>query len=344
MSLLNVVPDIVATASANLENLGSALRSANATAASQTTAIAAPAADEVSVAVTALLGTHAEEFQALSAQAAAFHQNFVARLTAGVGQYVSAEAANVQQTLVNAVNAPAEVLLGHPLIGTGQGVAAANPGAVVTSIANSFNWSTSLTTPLGSYTLSSTTTGTFYVDGPVTVTIHATFPAGFLLWSYGGEFSGGGTVLQFTNGTIVMPTAVPLLAALVGPYVTGGASLIDSRSTFLSEVNGGQPLAALNTAVWAPFNFADAVLFGHYTVTVPFLPVAGSGGESVEMNIPLGGIFASFEPITTTWPQYTYYDPTTETATTVLASEFPNQGTQFGGLVPELLNVFFFGL
>ncbi len=57
MSLLSVVPDVVATASANLENLGSALSSANAAAASQTTAIAAPAADEVSAAVTGLVRT-----------------------------------------------------------------------------------------------------------------------------------------------------------------------------------------------------------------------------------------------------------------------------------------------
>ena len=64
MSLLSVVPDVVATASANLENLGSALSSANAAAASQTTAIAAPAADEVSAAVTALFGAHAQEFHA----------------------------------------------------------------------------------------------------------------------------------------------------------------------------------------------------------------------------------------------------------------------------------------
>jgi hypothetical protein len=94
MSSLSIAPDLVAAASGNLENLGSALRSANAAAASQTTAIAAPAADEVSAAITALFGAHAQEFQALSAKAAAFHDGFVNLLSGGAAQYVSSEAAN----------------------------------------------------------------------------------------------------------------------------------------------------------------------------------------------------------------------------------------------------------
>ncbi|WP_231994037.1 PE family protein [Mycobacterium sp. 852002-50816_SCH5313054-b] len=64
---------MVSAAGGNLQNLGSALRSANAAAASQTTAIAAPAADEVSSAISAALGTHAQEFQALSARAERRH-------------------------------------------------------------------------------------------------------------------------------------------------------------------------------------------------------------------------------------------------------------------------------
>jgi len=90
-------------------------------------------------------------------------------------------------------------------------------------------------------------------------------------------------------------------------------------------------------------NFTDAVLFGHQTITVPFLPV-GSGGASLELHIPFGGFFASLEPISMTWPQYDYYDPYTETTTTVLGSEFSYRGTQFGGIVPELLSALAFGL
>jgi PE family len=125
MSLLSVAPDIVSEASGKLENLGSALRSATAAAASQTTAIAAPAEDQVSVAIAALLGTHGQEFQTINAQAAAFHDEFVSKLSGGAAQYVGAELTNAQQTLANTVNAPAQALLGNPVIGPGP--AAATP-------------------------------------------------------------------------------------------------------------------------------------------------------------------------------------------------------------------------
>ncbi|BBZ39680.1 PE family protein [Mycobacterium conspicuum] len=94
MSFLSIAPDMVAGASENLADLGSALRSATATAATQTTSIAAPAADEVSAAITALLGTHARGFHAASAKAAAFHDDFVNLLKGGAAQYVGTEAAS----------------------------------------------------------------------------------------------------------------------------------------------------------------------------------------------------------------------------------------------------------
>ncbi|ORW33170.1 hypothetical protein AWB91_08515 [Mycobacterium paraense] len=115
MSLLNIAPELVSAASGNLENLGTTLRSATAAAAGQTTAIAAPAADEVSAAVTALFGARGQEFQTLSAKAAAFHDEFVNLLNGGAAQYVSTEVANARQTVLNAVNT------------TGAGAAAASP-------------------------------------------------------------------------------------------------------------------------------------------------------------------------------------------------------------------------
>ncbi|MCV7381534.1 hypothetical protein BST11_21350 [Mycobacterium alsense] len=117
MSLLNVAPEIVSAASGNLANLGSGLRSACAAAAGQTTGVVAPAADEVSAAITAALGTHAEQFQAVNAQAAAFHDQFVSLLSGGAAQYVSAEVANAQQ-----------IIAGAP----GSAVAAANAADTVT--------------------------------------------------------------------------------------------------------------------------------------------------------------------------------------------------------------------
>jgi hypothetical protein len=56
--------------------------------------VLAPAADEVSAAITALMNSSAQEYQALSAQAATFHSQFVSLMNAGAGAYSLTEAAN----------------------------------------------------------------------------------------------------------------------------------------------------------------------------------------------------------------------------------------------------------
>ncbi|TVS87910.1 PE family protein [Mycobacterium helveticum] len=103
MSVLSIAPEAVSDAVENLENLGSALRSATAAAANRTIAFAAPASDQVSTAVASIFGAHAQEFQALSSRAAAFHDQFVRLLNGAAAQYVNAELANAQN-LVNSVN------------------------------------------------------------------------------------------------------------------------------------------------------------------------------------------------------------------------------------------------
>lgn len=102
MSQLTVVPELLKTASGCLETMSAGLRAANAAAAVQTTAIASPALDEISTAIAALLGDHGRQFQALSAQTVIYHDTFVNLLNGGAAQYLSAEFANVQQTLANA--------------------------------------------------------------------------------------------------------------------------------------------------------------------------------------------------------------------------------------------------
>jgi hypothetical protein len=96
MSFVSVTPDVVGQAVGDLDSIGSALSAANAAAAASTTGIVAPGADAVSAAVAALLGAHAEEYQAVGAQAADFHSQFVSLLNAGTGSYVSTELANAR--------------------------------------------------------------------------------------------------------------------------------------------------------------------------------------------------------------------------------------------------------
>ncbi|WP_205873886.1 PE-PPE domain-containing protein [Mycobacterium camsae] len=124
MSFLAVTPEFLASAAADLQTLRSALDEVQAATAVPTTGLIAAGADEVSAAVAALFANYGQEFQAISAQVSAFHQQFVQALSAGAKAYAAAEVLNasplqaVQGELVAALNAPWRALLGNPLVGT----------------------------------------------------------------------------------------------------------------------------------------------------------------------------------------------------------------------------------
>jgi hypothetical protein len=130
MSYVIAAPEIMTTAATDLATVGSALTAAKAAAAAPTTGVLAAAEDEVSAAIAAVFSAHGQGFQAMGAQAAAFHHQFVRAVTAGAGSYVSAEAANVAafmanpaqtigQDLSNLINPPFVALIGRPLYGNG---------------------------------------------------------------------------------------------------------------------------------------------------------------------------------------------------------------------------------
>ncbi|OOK79967.1 PE family protein [Mycobacterium kansasii] len=79
--------------------------------------------DEVSAAIAALFGAHAWQYQAISAQVAVFHDQFVRNLQASVTAYASTDAASAlaaaEQQVLDVVNGPAKLLTGRPLIGDG---------------------------------------------------------------------------------------------------------------------------------------------------------------------------------------------------------------------------------
>jgi hypothetical protein len=88
-------PQAIATAATDVAGIGSAIREANAAAAtSSTTSVVAAAQDEVSAGISALFGSHGQEYEALSGHVAAFHERFVQLMNAGAGSYAGAEAAN----------------------------------------------------------------------------------------------------------------------------------------------------------------------------------------------------------------------------------------------------------
>ncbi len=111
MSFVIAVPEALLSAASDMAGIGSVLSAANAAAAGPTTALLAAAEDEVSAAIAAVFGSHAQEYQALSARAAAFHQQFVQAVTSGARLYASAEATNAEQQLLGMINAPAQTLL-----------------------------------------------------------------------------------------------------------------------------------------------------------------------------------------------------------------------------------------
>src|ERR1700730_6318017 len=94
MSFVFVAPEAVVAAAGDLSGIGSAISAANSAAAASATGVLAAGADQVSAAIATVFGSHAQTYQALSAQATAFHDQFVQTLTTGVGSYAAAEAAN----------------------------------------------------------------------------------------------------------------------------------------------------------------------------------------------------------------------------------------------------------
>jgi hypothetical protein len=129
MPFVIAAPQLMASAASDLAGIADILSDANASSA-YTTALLPAAADEVSSAIASLFSAHAQQFHALSTQAAAFHGEFVRAMHTAGSAYTAAESANVaplqavQRDALAAVNSPTEALLGRPLIGNGTNGAA----------------------------------------------------------------------------------------------------------------------------------------------------------------------------------------------------------------------------
>src|SRR6202035_1514298 len=94
MSFVSTQPTELTAAAENLQGIGSSLAAQNVAAAAPTTAVLPAAADEVSAVNGAQVATHAEKYQAISAQAAAIHEMFGNALVTSAVSYAATEAAN----------------------------------------------------------------------------------------------------------------------------------------------------------------------------------------------------------------------------------------------------------
>ncbi|ETZ49812.1 PE family protein [Mycobacterium avium] len=114
MSFVQATPEFVAAAATDLARIGSTISSANTAALGPTSGVLAPGADEVSASIAALFDAHSQVYQALSAQAAAFHSQFVQLMNGGALQYAVTEAANT--TPLQSAAGPASVAAQLPAV------------------------------------------------------------------------------------------------------------------------------------------------------------------------------------------------------------------------------------
>ncbi len=95
MPFVSAQPTELTSAADTLQVIGSGLAAQNVAAAAPTTSVLPGAADEFSALTAAQFATHAEMYQAISAQAAAIHDMFVNTLGVSASSYAATEAANV---------------------------------------------------------------------------------------------------------------------------------------------------------------------------------------------------------------------------------------------------------
>ena len=94
MSFVTTQPEALNSAATALGGIGSSLNAQNAAVAAPTTGVVPAAADEVSALTAAQFAAHAQLYQAVAAQAAAIHEQFVNTLATSSGSYAATEAAN----------------------------------------------------------------------------------------------------------------------------------------------------------------------------------------------------------------------------------------------------------
>jgi PE family len=94
MAFVTTQPEALAASAGTLQGVGAAVNAGNEAAAGPITAVVPPAADRVSALLAVQFAAHAQMYQAVSAQGAAVHQQFVDALAVSSGSYEATEAAN----------------------------------------------------------------------------------------------------------------------------------------------------------------------------------------------------------------------------------------------------------
>ncbi|BBZ39336.1 PE family protein [Mycobacterium conspicuum] len=266
MSFVNVAPETVSSSAGDLDGIRSALSAANAAAAPSTTGIAPPAMDQVSAAITAVLGTHALEYQAVSEQVADFHAQFVGALNSSANQYLAAEAANAAQSLINALNSPPQALLGHSDVGTGTAGAVGGTGSPPVIAGGVPAGGTGEPEPAGF---------------PIPSTVN---PVGPIKQTLTGPDDLATGAASLASGTLAVPSEVSLGVAAAAPYLTTASALHSGSAAIGSALSGVRPMPAVNALPNTPVNAVRAFLQNQGTdpSSSVNVPVAGLLGPAAE--------------------------------------------------------------
>ena len=296
MSLLGVVPELVESAAADLKSIGAELNAAHAAAAVPTTGLVAAGADEVSTAVAALFSGHGQAFQALSAQASAFHAQFAQALSGAGGAYAAAEAANASplQAAAQAASdtqwfSPWKTLTGRPLVGNGANAVAGTGHAGGDGgwiFGNGGNGGSGATGQAGGNGGDAGLIGNGGNggDGGTGAAGGAGGAGGTLLGNGGNGGQGGGPGGSGTGGVGGAGGSGGLFigsggnGGAGGPNAAGGAGGIPGR-LFGSYGAGGQTGASLGTG---------GVSMQVYQGTEPVVDVSIDGGPSVPVLVDTG--------------------------------------------------------
>ncbi|WP_082939653.1 PE family protein [Mycobacterium sp. 852014-50255_SCH5639931] len=131
MSFVFATPEYVAAAASDLARIGWTITSANSMALGPTSSVLAPGADEVSTGIATLFDAHSQVYQALSAQAAVFHNQFVQLMNGGAAHYLATEAANT--TPLQSAAAPASMAAQLPAVTAAGGSAPGVPAGPLMS-------------------------------------------------------------------------------------------------------------------------------------------------------------------------------------------------------------------
>ena len=114
MSHVIAAPEMMTTAATDLGLRFDAQRG-HAAAAAPITAVVASAEDEVSAAIASMFSSHGQQFRALSAQAAAFHDQFVQTLNEAGGRYAATEVAKTASPLADVVQGAQSLAVFSPV-------------------------------------------------------------------------------------------------------------------------------------------------------------------------------------------------------------------------------------